>query len=156
MQDLYVFASEKLCTQKSLDLLCLLLTPERNWVLKQSVDCRYRCLYTLCVYMLLTGTAACTHSCTHCVFICCLQVPLPVHILAHIVCLYVAYNSFSVVTATTRYGPGFKLAWGERYFLFSMLVQSGPGPTQPPVRWVLLIVSRGKVVGALRWQPAPM
>jgi len=37
--------------------------------------------------------------------------------------LRVAYSSYSVVTAATANGPGFKLAWGERYFLFSMWVQ---------------------------------
>jgi hypothetical protein len=74
---------------------------------------------------------------------CWIQVPLHVHYLVHRQYWHVAYNSYRgagiSITTATRYVPGFKLAWGERDFLFSIWVQSVHGPTQPPVRWVLRI-----------------
>jgi len=68
--------------------------------------------------VLNTGTAACTHSCIHCVFIC--------------------YNSFSVVTTTTHYGPGFKLV-GRK--IFSLL---HVGPEWPWTHPASCTMGRGK------------
>jgi len=52
------------------------------------------------------------------------------------VCTKIAGGPGSSVGIATDYGlagPGMESQWGAR---FSAPVQTGPGPTQPPVQWV--------------------
>jgi hypothetical protein len=82
----------------------------------------------------------------------CLCMYIRTYVFMH-VCTYVCGRDSAVSSDTLRAGrSGDRIPVGTR---FSAPLQTGLGPTQPPIQWVPGL-SGGKTVGVWRWPPTPI